>query len=179
VYWHRSLTTIALCVTGALPAAAQSAVGDSAKAAQRFVGAFYAWYAPVALTANREPGAMIALRRRRTALAPALAKALAADLAAQARVPGEIVGLDADPFLNSQDPCETATVGAALRDGGAFRVPVFAICGGTRTPQPVAFAKVQVVKGRWVIADIFGADNTTSLAATLQQLATERRAPGG
>ncbi len=175
VTWLRRSTCVLVLLACARRASAQKPVADSAQAAQRFVETFYRWYAPKAVAATREPAAAVALRERRSVLDQALARALAADLSAQAKVRDEIVGLDADPFLNSQDPCEASAVGSAMRKYGGFRVPVFAICGGKRTPTPVAFADVRAARGRWTIVDVLGADGTTSLAATLRQLASERR----
>jgi hypothetical protein len=40
-----------------------------------------------------------------------LLAALKEDVAAQAAAKGEIVGLDFDPFLNTQDPAESYEVG--------------------------------------------------------------------
>ena len=55
------------------------------------------------------------------------------DFAAQAKAPGEIVGLDFDPFLNSQDPCERYEVGLITQKGETYLVNVYAICSGKKS----------------------------------------------
>jgi hypothetical protein len=46
----------------------------------------------------------LAIKTKSSVFSPQLALALKEDSAAQAKAEGEIVGLDFDPFLNSQDP---------------------------------------------------------------------------
>ena len=43
------------------------------------------------------------------------------DAKAQAKVKGEIVGLDSDPFLASYDPCERYEVGTVTQSGEHFQ----------------------------------------------------------
>ncbi len=95
---------------------------DSAKIARAVVARFYTWYVPLA---SHTTGAdMRALRDSRWHFDPALAKALRADLAAAARSPDEIVGLDMDPFLNSQDPCDRYAPIGVRHQGGNYFVAV-------------------------------------------------------
>ncbi len=95
---------------------------DSARVARDAVARFYAWYVPAAQKAARTD--MRSLRDPRWHFGSALTKALRADAAASAASPGEIVGLDMDPFLNSQDPCTTYAPSGVRRAGDAFLVDV-------------------------------------------------------
>lgn len=95
---------------------------DSAKIARAVVARFYSWYVPLA---KHTPGAdMRSLRDSRWHFEPALVKALRADSAAAARSPDEIVGLDMDPFLNSQDPCDRYSPIAVTHQSGNYFVAV-------------------------------------------------------
>jgi hypothetical protein len=71
---------------------------------------FYNWYAPITLN-SRTRAWDLALERRSSVLTRELAQLLRADSAAQAKCK-ELVGLDFDPFLASQDPASHYEVGA-------------------------------------------------------------------
>jgi hypothetical protein len=53
----------------------------------------------------------IAMEKQGSQFESGLLAALKEDVAAQAAAKGEIVGLDFDPFLNTQDPAESYEVG--------------------------------------------------------------------
>jgi hypothetical protein len=78
-----------------LPGQAQDAQ-DIQKSCRRFVQSFYDWYV-------QSPDLSRALKDKRSALSPTLARALNEDEKAQAKSPGEIAGLDWDPFLSGND----------------------------------------------------------------------------
>src|SRR5689334_19920193 len=73
---------------------------------QRFVQRFYDWYVPLAIKSDSTPSWNQVLRYRGSSLSSELVRRLREDADAQAKVKGEMVGLDFDPFLNAQDPCE-------------------------------------------------------------------------
>src|ERR1044071_9727129 len=79
--------------------------GSSAEeaACRRFVGEFYAWY--IAHSKHQVP-LDLALKRKRANFSAELVRRLNEDRAASAKSPGEIVGLEFDPVLNSQDLAE-------------------------------------------------------------------------
>lgn len=68
-----------------------------------FVQEFYGWYIPLAQKNSPEPTAILAIRQRPSSFGETLKKALNDDHNAQKKA-GEIVGIDFDPFLASQDP---------------------------------------------------------------------------
>ena len=72
---------------------------------REFTDAFLAWYVPLALGDSKEPAAIIAIRQRPSIFSDKLRESLAEDRKAQERST-EIVGIDFDPFLASQDPAE-------------------------------------------------------------------------
>ncbi len=169
------------CVLALLASAAnaqsQAARRDSTRVAREFVEAFYRWYVPVAIADHNEAAFAIALRQKRSAFSRQLYRALKADLDAQDKSPGDLVGLDADPFLNSQDPCEAFVVGDVTQRGAVFRVEVFSVCRGKRLDQPSTLADVRAVAHQWEFVDFFNADGKDGLLATLKLLAADRGKP--
>jgi YD repeat-containing protein len=94
---------------------------DAARVARESVARFYSWYVPAAQQAGAD---MRALHDARWHFSPVLVSALRADSAATEANPSEIVGLDMDPFLNAQDPCDRYAPTAVRRDGKTFLVDV-------------------------------------------------------
>jgi len=148
---------------------------DSAAGARAFVESFYRWYVPIAIGDHKEPADAIALRERPRLFSSQLYRALKADNDAQAKAPGELVGLDSDPFLNSQDPCERFAIGRVERRHDAYRVEVFAVCSGKRLDRPSALADVRSVNGHWKFVDFFHDGGKDGLLATLKLLSEDRR----
>ena len=95
---------------------------DSAQTARAAVARFYAWYVPAAAKAAAVD--MRALHDPRWHFSPALVAALREDSIASVRSPNEVVGLDMDPFVNSQDPCDRYAPTAVRRAGANFLVDV-------------------------------------------------------
>jgi hypothetical protein len=123
-HFHRADPVLLLALAALLSShlAPLGGSADSAKIARDVVARFYAWYVPLAM---HTPGAdMRALRDSRWHFDPALVNALRADSAAAAQSPDEIVGLDMDPFLNSQDPCDRYSPIAVRRQNGSYFVAV-------------------------------------------------------
>jgi hypothetical protein len=77
---------------------------DIQKSCRNFVQSFYDWYV-------KRPESSRALKYRSSAFSPELFRRLKEDDEAQAKVPGDIVGMDFDPFLNGQDPGDHYVVG--------------------------------------------------------------------
>lgn len=116
---------------------------------KQFVEDFYHWYLPQALGDASGPAWVSAVNVRTSDLSPDLARALQDDAAAQAHATGEIVGLDADPFLGGQDPCEHYDVGAARPQGAGYAVDIYGVCSGKRHDAPDVVAEVMAVGGSW------------------------------
>ncbi len=120
---------------------------------------------------NWDPATMIEAR-----LVPSLRQALSDDRAAARANNDEIVGLDFDPFSNSQDPCETYRAGAVAMNGDSVQVAIHANCdyGSTLFPDAVY---VLVRSGTdFLIADIQYPGNS-SLTQILKYLAEQRAQP--
>lgn len=91
------------------------------------------------------------VQMRRGLFEPSLSAALQAEAAAQAKAQGEIVGLDFDPFLGSQDPGKAFTVRGVTEIAGGSRVEVHdqAFPG-----KPMVVVDVVPRGGSWVIDNI-------------------------
>ena len=114
-----------------------------------FVQGFYNWYVPRALSDNAGPASELALKYKSSVFEPQLARALREDSAAQAKSPGEIVGLDFDPFLNSQDPAERYEVGRIARKGERYRADIYGVFSGQKRKKPDVVAELLEKNGRW------------------------------
>lgn len=153
---------------------AAQAAGAQARApaaeAERFVREFYAWYTPLARRASEGLAWNVVLQSNPTVLAPDLLRALRRDSLAQTRAKGEIDGLDFDPFLNSQDPCERYEVGRATPNGEQYRVEVRAICNGIRSSHPSVVAEVARNSDAWHLVNFLYPASHTDLRTVLHVL---------
>jgi hypothetical protein len=151
------------------------------KPVRSFVQELYGWYVPKALDDSTGPASERALKYRSYVFSSELFRALKEDSDAQARISGYIVGLDFDPFLNTQDPCERYELGGITQNGETYRIEVFGVCSGTRHEKPDVIAEVARRNGRLVFTN-FIYDNlakqfphSANLLATLKLLREERQ----
>jgi hypothetical protein len=128
-----------------LKAQAPVANKESAKA---FVQKFYDWYLPLYnKPIDRKkpiPADILAINQKPEYFDEPLRKALLADAAGQAKHPGEIVGLDFDPFLSAQDDVPGFKLGDVKEAGNKFWV-IF-------NPTHVT-AEVMITGGSWKFTD--------------------------
>lgn len=148
---------------------------QDAQAATRFVQGFYDWYVPVAVRGSDRPAMDVVLGQRASALAPDLLEMLRRDSAAQARTTGEIVGLDFDPFLNAQDPCESYQTAGVTRAGESYRVSIVSVCSGARSSAAEVIADVVHRNGRWEFANFHYPAMRSDLVTILTRLASARQ----
>ena len=139
--------------TGATTSAATRLAAPSDSSAVAFVRQFYAAYAPRAIAQGLSATDSIIIQQP-AAFAPELLAALRQDAADRAAAKGEIAGLDFEPFLATQDPCQSYEVGEARRTGGSVGVSVYGVCQGKRTPQPVVIAEVTPTAETWQLANV-------------------------
>ena len=143
----------------------------TAESAKDFVQGFYSWYVPEAL----KTGWGVALKYKGSAFSPALFRALKEDSDAQEKANGELVGLDFDPFLNAQDPCDRYEVGTATAQSARYRVDVYGVCSGKRHKKPDVVAEVAHRDGSWVFINFVYPAIHSDLLSTLRILRDERR----
>lgn len=143
---------------------------------RRFVQEFYDWYVPKTLNDNSSPAWNFAINIKRSVFSPQLAQALQDDSAAQAKADGEVVGLDFDPFLNSQDPGLHYKVGMITQKGKSYWVDVHSVSAGKLSVKPRIVAEVVRKNGQWCLVD-FHYSNGHNLLGVLKELKESRANP--
>jgi hypothetical protein len=146
-----------------------------------FVDEFYRWYVPKTLKPQSGPAWNLILKYRSTSLSPDLLQALKEDSDAQAKASGVIVGLDFDPFLNTQDPCEHYEVGEIVQKEQIYQASVLGVCSGKKNEKPDVIAQVEKRNGRWIFVNFAYPNlekeypNSANLLETLKALREERK----
>jgi len=164
-----------------LPAQGKTNSHEEVESVRSSVGEFYRWYVPKTLKPHSGPAWNLVLKYRSTALSPELFRALREDSDAQAKTSGEIVGLDFDPFLNTQDPCERYEVGEIIQKEQTYQAQVFGVCSGKKNEKPDVIAQVEKQNGRWIFVNFAYPNlekeypNSANLLATLKALREERK----
>ena len=146
------------------------------ESARKFVQEFYDWYAPGVVKAS-ERGKQFDWRSRASDFDPALVRALKEDEEAQAKAKGDIVGIDFDPFLNSQDPCVPYKARKVVQKGDHYLVEVDLECENVAAEKPTVTAEVMAKDGHWMFVNFRYPDpkpSGTDLLSTLQALKKDR-----
>ena len=144
----------------ALETAAQNRTAVS-KSPREFVQECYGWYVPKAVSKSA-PAWNVAVEQRASDFTHELVQLLQRDSAAQAAC-RELVGLDCDPFLNSQDPASWYEVGGAKQRGRQFQVDLYSEESGRRSKDPSVTVEVSRTGGRWVFVNFVYPDGTNLL----------------
>ena len=155
------------------------AAPDQSESCRRFVQDFYSWY--VAAWARRDkhgpnsPTPYETIMKERSYLrAPSLLAALKQDDAAAEKNPGEIVGLDFDPYVNAQDFGESYRVGKVSVTGSTCKAAVYSYWDRRRRDDLVA--ELDWSQGKWHFANFHYLydGKLTDLLTILKQLKAER-----
>jgi hypothetical protein len=120
---------------------------------RNFVQDFYSWYVPTSAQGPADRPSDLVLKKRPAAFDSTLARELKEDADAQSKSPGDIVGLDFDPFLAAQDPCERYEVVAVRKEVESFRVSVRGSGGCENHEEPDVVAEVIAKDGGWLFAN--------------------------
>jgi len=147
---------------------------DMRKSCRDFVQGFYDWYVPKTLKDNPGNTSDLALKYKSHAFSPELLRQLKEDSAAQAKVPGEIVGLDSDPYLNSQDPGERYVAGKITTKGDRCWVEVYGIWSGKKSEKPNVVPELMLKDVHWVFVN-FHYPEFGDLLSILKNLREGRR----
>ncbi len=139
-----------LAMTSTSAAQQPPARPDDSASCRRFTQAFYDWYVPYLQKELKVPASDIALERKPEVFSPELLRALKEDSAAQARVKEEIVGLDFDPFVGSQDPADRYETRKVTLEGNVCSVEVWGVSAEAgKSAKPDVVAQLTQVKGHW------------------------------
>jgi hypothetical protein len=164
---------IAVYCIALVPALACGRDNKQQAAASLAVQRFYDWYVPLAAHAEGY-GAVL---DSNSIVSPELVSALREDYQAQARDSENVVGLDFDAFLATQDPCERYVAGKTTTIGQGYLVEVYAICDGNRRAEPDAAVELVQHEGSWSMVNIRYPRDSTDLLTELQTLAKDRGEP--
>ncbi|MGE5624758.1 MAG: hypothetical protein ACM3ZT_04340 [Bacillota bacterium] len=162
-------------------ATAAQAQKTESEAVHDFVQGFYDWYVGLAQKeSNQEPPYEAALKSTRWPMSQEIVAALNADMAAQAKTPDDVVGIDFDPFLNAQDECFPYKAGKVTQTGSRYQVTVIdSHCSDPHPEWPTVIAVVEERKGTWTFVNFLYPGDTqgaaqTDLLTVLQDLKKER-----
>lgn len=148
---------------------------------REFVQGFYNWYVPMALRDSPLPSSAIALKQKPQVFAHKLLRQLAEDFRAQEKADGDLVGIDFDPFLASQDPGERYVVESVTRDGANCRAEVYAVSSGKKSKDPDVMPDLRLENGHWVFVDFLYPNPSRpefrSLSSQLEYLRKLRKEP--
>lgn len=147
------------CVSVPLAAVLCVAVSTSLHSAssspRHFVEDFYKWYVPHALADNETAAWNLAIKYKRGDFSESLVRLLKEDSTAQAKC-NELIGIDFDPFLNSQDPASEYRVGDIRKEGIHYRAEIYSISsGGGSEVKPDVTAEVEKLRGHWLFVNFY------------------------
>lgn len=163
---------------GSLSASAQQSAQGQVGSCRRFVQEFYDWYVPITQKETGGPASDTALQVKRDAFSPQLFRALKTDSEAQARAKGEIVGLDFDPFVNSQDPADHYEARRLVVKANRCSVEVWRASPSDtaeKSTKPAVVAKLAMSKRHWVFVNFQYPE--TDLLTLLRRQDEDRRRP--
>jgi hypothetical protein len=167
------------CFLLTLPLSVQAQSGNVINASdsvKTFVEGFYAWYVPKALSGHSGPAWSAAVKEKGSYFSPELGRKLLEDSEAQAKDAGEIVGLDFDPFLNSQDPGRSYSVGKVVPKRGSYLAEIHRVVSGKPEEKLTATAEITGRNGRWYFVNFFYPDGH-NLLDVLKALKDDRDKP--
>ncbi len=153
-----SLIVVPAAVSGAANLSAGAVVAFASEAGARaFVQSFYDWYTGRMLAASKSKsgkgwGFIDGIRGRPDSFSPELKRLLEEDYAAARKCPSDVVGLDWDPFLETQDSPGAYRVGKVEKTAQGFRMSVDDM-KARGVNNPVAQADVAFVGGHWMFVD--------------------------
>jgi hypothetical protein len=148
---------------------------DVQKSCAIFVQTFYDWYIAKALKDKKSSPVALALKQKGTLFSPALFRRLKADSEAQTRASGESVGLDFDPFLNSQDPSSRYVVGNITVQRESVLVDVHGVSSGKKNENPDVVAELILRDGLWLFVNFHYGDRSDRESEDLLSILEEQR----
>lgn len=176
---------VAILTVAMIPSAHAQDAQKQEQSCKDFVQGFYNWYlgrsAVNAKSQTAGPAWDDVVRLRPQAFTPELLTLLKADLAASEANHDDIVGLDWDPFLATQDPSTNFVVASAVVNNGRCNAVVNGIAHGKK--RETVMPELSPSGAAWVFVNFhYKIDKTQSpadenLIATLKLLADERKKP--
>lgn len=170
--WLFCLLSSGICLAQVAPQSPESS------ACERFAQEFYNWYVPFTQKRLNTPASDVALQRRPAVFSPQLLRSLKMDSEAQAQAKGELVGLDFDPFLGSQDPADHYEARQATMKSGTCSVGIWRASPtdtAAKMEKPEAVAELKRRNRRWQFVNFRYSVGGPDLLRLLSNLREERR----
>lgn len=140
-----------VCVTLVF-SACNSSIGSEERSCRQDVQEFYDWYAPMAEKNNgAKTASELAMQEKPALFSKELVEALKKDRAAQEKSQ-EIVGLDFDPFLYSQDPNPNYAVQSLSVKNGVCRAKVGV---GKSGGKALLLAELRYSGSKWIFENFY------------------------
>ena len=153
---------------------ARTPVTEDKDSAGAFVQDFYDWYSPIAFREKNSLPWVSALTQHKELFSLKLVYALKRDSMASSNIDGTYTGLDTDPFVNTDNPCEHYLVAQVLEYTKTFRTDIQAVCNGKLQSRVVVSAEVVFKKDHWQFTDFYYPEGR-DLFQLLAELRKERR----
>lgn len=166
---------LAMSITGTPVYAAE----DQKASCKSFVQQFYTWYVSKSkqpLVKNSSP-LDIAMNTKKDAFNADLLQRLKEDAAASAKVKDEVVGLDFDPILNSQEQPEKYEAGNVSTKGTNYLVDVYSYSGGKKSAKPDVVPELAQSNGKWQFVNFHYKDTSEENLLTILKNLKEQRKP--
>jgi len=149
------------------------------KSCRDVVQGFYDWYIPKALNEGATPASDLAIKYRGSLFAPYLLQALREDSQAQGKAVGEIVGLDFDPFLNSQDPRPRYVLGNVTYKDDKCWVEILSASSDKGRAEPAVVTELILERAHWMFVNFHYGKSKRSgdenLVSILKKLRAKRQ----
>ncbi len=139
-----------LCVWSSLGIAH---VPDPQESVRKFAQEFYDWYGIVSHKNSTLAPDQRAIKEKPHMFSAKLIASLKEDYEASSKHPEEIVGLDWDPFLCSQELDDRYEGGDIKKQGKNYLVTVYGVSGGKRNPEPNVIAEVAKRGNHWIFVN--------------------------
>jgi hypothetical protein len=156
---HQAAISIVLvaAVPSAKPAKPVDAVSAEFAEARQFVQVFYDWYVDRALRGDSSLNSWDrAVAERRSFFDDCIAAGLSIDSDARAKVDDRIVGLEFDPFLNSQDPADHYEARRVSHAGRHYFVEVVSVGANARSgTKPDVVVELRRTDTHWKFIDFY------------------------
>ena len=150
---------------------------EDVSSCRNFAQSFYSWYVPLTKKRLNRHAFEVAIERKATVFAPVLLRALKGDAEAQQKVSDDIVGIDFDPFVGSQDPADHYDTREVTAKADSCQVEVRRNSGratSAKSAKSDVLADLSRRAGRWQFDNFRYPDLNTDLLTVLETLRKQR-----